>query len=179
MDQPNPYTMQEFGLYIVWKAQKLIDHLKANNISIEFVDEMKEMKKDKKKILKQKMTDVSASIERLGFSFNTEWFSSLHIVQLKKLYGYMEDIWNYRAQLTPVMKCQICPPNGIIFNKSHIEIRNTTECNAMRDYILTDINKFNNAESDNDKKTGFMYFLIGLSKVNSSVFDIHPWIIDV
>ena len=91
----------------------------------------------------------------------------------------MEDIWNYRAQLPPEMKIQICPPDGRIFTKSVIEIRNTTNRNTMKDYILTDINKFNNAVSDSDKKTGFMYFLIGLAKVNSSVYDIHPWILDV
>jgi hypothetical protein len=179
MNQPNPYTMQEFGLYIVWKAQKLIDHLKNNNISIEFVDEMKEVKKDKKKILKQKMTDVFASIERLGYSFNNEWFTTLHILQLKKLYSLMEDIWNYRAQLTPEMKRQLCPPDGLIFNKSVIEIRNVTNRDQMRDYILTDINKFNSAVSDNDKKTGFMYFLISLSKVNYRVLETHPWMASV
>ena len=135
--------------------------------------------KIKKKILKQKIVDVFASIERLGFSFNTEWFTSLHIIQLKQLYSYMEDIWNYRAQLPPEMKIKICPPDGRIFAKSVIEIRNTTNRNTMKDYILTDINKFNNAVSDSDKKIGFMYFLIGLAKVNPSVFDIHPWILDV
>ena len=179
MGQPNPYTMTDFSLYIKWKTRKLIDYLKNNNISVEFIDEMKEVKKDKKKILKQKMTDVFASIERLGFSFNNDWFSTLHIVQLKKLYGLMEDMWNYRAQLTPEMKCQICPPNGIIFNKSQHEIRNTTNRDTMKDYILTDINKFNNATSDNDKKTGFLYFLISLSKVNYRVLETHPWMASV
>ena len=85
LGQPNPYTMKDFCLYIKWKVRKLIDHLKNNNISIEFVDEIKELKQDKKKLLKQKMTDVSASIERLGYSFNVDWFRTLHIIQLKKL----------------------------------------------------------------------------------------------
>ena len=68
---------------------------------------------------------------------------------------------------------------GRIFNKHPHEIRNLTDRNKMMDYILTDINKFNSAESDSDKRSGFMYFLITLSKVNPLVLDIHPWMASV
>lgn len=179
MNQPNPYTMQDFDLYTRFKVKKIIEYLTNNNISIDFKDEIKEIEKDKKKLLKQKITDVFASIERLGLSVNTSWFTSLNIIQLKKIYGLMEDIWNYRAQLSQELKNQICPPDGRIFNKHPHEIRNTTDKNKMMDYILTDINKFNNAVSDGDKRTGFMYFLISLSKVNPLVLDIHPWMASV
>ena len=179
MNQGNPYTMKAFDHIIIYKVNKLIEYLINNNISLDFKDEMKELKQDKKKLLKQKITDVFASIERLGFSINIEWFTSLHIIQLKNLYSHMEDIWNYRAQLPSTMKIKICPPDGIIFSKSALEIRNTINRESIKDYILTDINKFNNAISDSDKKTGFMYFLIGLSKVNPDVYNTHPWILNV
>ena len=39
--------------------------------------------------------------------------------------------------------------------------------------------KFNNAESDSDKITGFTYFLISLSKVNPIVLDTHSWMASV
>ena len=45
---------------------------------------MKKVEKDKKTILKHKMIDIFAIIERLGFSFNIEWFRSLHTTNLKK-----------------------------------------------------------------------------------------------
>ena len=140
---------------------------------------MKELKKDKKQILKQKMVDVSAAIERLGFSFNLEWFSCLGLIPLKKLYGLLEDIWNYRTQLPIEIKRRICPPNGLIFNKSVIEIRRITQRDDMRNIIVSDILKFNNAIDDSDKKTGFMYFLIGLAKINPNVYNIHPWILSI
>ena len=44
---------------------------------------------------------------------------------------------------------------------------------------MDDISKFNNAISDGDKKTGFMYFLIGLAKINPIVCDTHPWILNI
>ena len=177
MNQCNPYTMKPFDIITIIKAKKLIKYLQNNNISIDFKDEMKKIEKDKKKILKQKMVDIFASIERLGFSFNNDWFTSLHTVQLKKLYSLMEDIWNYRLQLTLETKVKICPPNGIIFNKSPLEIRNINNKDKLRNIIIDDISKFNNAISDSDKKLGFMYFLIGLSKVNPIIYDIHPWVL--
>ncbi len=91
----------------------------------------------------------------------------------------MEDIWNYRAELSQQIKIQMCPPDGRIFNRSPHEIRNTMDKNKLMNYILNDINKFNNAQSDSDKIIGFTYFLISLSKVNPIVLDTHPWMASV
>ena len=115
----------------------------------------------------------------MGLSFNVEWFTNLHTIQLKKLYGLMEDIWNYRAQLTLEMKRRICPPNGIIFNKSHHEIRNINSKDTMRDFIISDVLKFNSANDEGDKFVGFSYFLAALSFINPIVYETHPWILNV
>jgi len=178
-NQSNPYTMVPFNSETIIRANKLVDILKNKGISLNFEDEMKEIKKDKKAILKQKMVDVSAIMERLGFSFNLEWFTILSLLHLKKLYALLEDIWNYRTQLSLSSKRMICPPNGIIFNKSQLEIRNINSRDNIREIILNDILKFNDAIDDGNKRNGYMYFLIGLGKVNTSVYDIHPWILSV
>ena len=58
MNQPNPYTMIfAFNNETIYKSNKLLEYLKSKNISMNFVDEMKELKKDKKNILKQKIID--------------------------------------------------------------------------------------------------------------------------
>ena len=179
MKQPNPYTMIPFNDNVIMRALKIIEKLNNMNISTDFKDEIKQVEKDKKKLLKQKIIDVFASIERLGLSVNSQWFTCLHIIHLKKIYGLMEDIWNYRAELSQEIKIKMCPPDGRIFNRSPHEIRHTSDRMKMMDYILTDINKFNNAESDSDKITGFTYFLISLSKVNPIVLDTHSWMASV
>lgn len=179
MKQPNPYTMIPFNNIVITRAIRIIEKLNNLNISTDFKDEIKQIEKDKKKLLKQKIIDVFASIERLGLSINSQWFTCLHIIHLKKIYGLMEDIWNYRAELSTEIKNKMCPPDGRIFNKSANEIRNIVDRNKIMDYILTDINKFNNAQSDSDKITGFTYFLISLSKVNPIVLETHPWMASV
>jgi len=179
MKQPNPYTMVPFNDNVIIRALNIIEKLNNMNISTDFKDEIKQVEKDKKKLLKQKVIDVFASIERLGLSVNAQWFTCLHIIHLKKIYGLMEDIWNWRAELSQEIKIKMCPPDGKIFNRSPHEIRHTSDRMKMMDYILTDINKFNNAEYDSDKIIGFTYFLISLSKVNPIVLDTHPWMASV
>ena len=66
LKQPNPYTMIPFNDNVIYRANKIIDNLNKSNISTDFKDEIKQVEKDKKKLLKQKITDVFASIERLG-----------------------------------------------------------------------------------------------------------------
>ena len=179
MNQPNPYTMVPFNNETLYKSNKLVEYLKSKNISMNFVDEMKELKKDKKNILKQKIIDLSAILERLGYSFNVEWFKSLHTLQLKKLYYILEDIWNFRAGLTPDSKRRICPPNGVVFNKSQHEIRNINSKDTMRDIIVSDVLKFDSAQDDNDKKLGYIYFLMGLALINPVVYETHSWILNM
>ena len=176
MGQPNPYTMVQFNPRTVIRANRLTEYLKNNNITLNFKDEMKELKKDKKAILKQKIVDLSAAIERLGYSFNLEWFKALHSTHLRHLYRLLEDMWNYRLQLSQSQKDKICPPNGIVFNMPPHEIRNFNRDN-MRELIVNDVMKFNNAEDDSDKKLGFMYFLICLGKVNPVLYSVHDWIL--
>ena len=47
-----------------------------------------------------------------------EWFLHLTINYLKRLYRNLEDLWNYRLQLTNDVKSRICPPNGLAFTTS-------------------------------------------------------------
>ena len=80
MKQPNPYTMVPFNDNVITRASKIIEKLNNLNISTDFKDEIKQVEKDKKKLLKQKVIDLFASIERLRLSVNSQWFTCLHII---------------------------------------------------------------------------------------------------
>ena len=54
---------------------------------------------------------------------------------MKKLYKSLEDIWNYRSQLSLEMKTLICPPNGVIFNKSPFEMRGINNRDILRNLL--------------------------------------------
>ena len=47
----------------------------------------------------------------------------------------------------------------------------------IQNLILNEIIKFQNAQSSEDKKLGYMYFIIGLgSGISQDCFNCHTWI---
>ena len=46
----------------------------------------------------------------------------------------------------------------------------------LQDLLLNETSKFNNAITDDDKKLGFMYFLIGLGSVSTECYQTHEWL---
>ena len=107
---------------------------------------------------------------------DVKWVLDLNNNRLKKLYKELEDIWNYRAFLTPEVKSRISPPNGMVFTYTLHEIGHVTNRNDLREIILNEVSKFNNAISIEDRKLGYMYFLIGLSEINIECRNSHEWI---
>ena len=65
--------------------------------------------------------------------------------KLKNLYRNLEDIWNYRLNLSYETKVRICPPNGIAFNIPIVEVNALTSSLQLKEIIINEITKFNNA----------------------------------
>jgi hypothetical protein len=169
----NPYTMEEFTEDTINNINKRITDLKNNNNYCNFDDLIL---KDKKSEIKQKCVDLFSLIDQCGHSCNIEWFLSLNIRRLKELYKQLEDIWNYRCQLSEEVKRRICPPDANIFKTPITEVMNYQNKEDLQELILHDVLKFKNG-SDSDQKLGIIYFLLGLSYVSNDCYNIHnEWI---
>ena len=110
----------------------------------------------------------------LGFRF---WFLDLNLRRLKNLYKNLEDIWNYRLNLPYEIKSRISPPNGVAFNIPIVEVNSITGILQLQEIILNEVMKFNNAVTNEDKKLGLMYFLLGMGLVSRECYEEHQWII--
>ena len=66
-----------------------------------------------------------------------EWFTKLTIYQLRKLWIQLEDIWNYRSELSFIRKEEIVP-NIKMFPISVQTFYNLTNQNKMRKIILNE-----------------------------------------
>ena len=172
-NQLNPYTREEIPVKIIENANilthKLID--KNINISIEEVNQI-----SRKEMIKQKTVDLFSTITQNGHFCDINWLLTMNILRLKTLYKKLEDIWNYRAFLSEEVKSRIAPPNGLVFNISINDVYDMTDRYEIIDLILNEVNKFNNAVSIEDRKLGYMYFLIGLSECNLDCLNAHDWI---
>lgn len=174
MKNENPYTTEEIPSVVIRDSKKLTKLLKLTDKD-DIVDDY--VYKTKKQIIKQKAIDIFSQIEQYGFDSNFDWFMKLHISKLKKLYNLLEDIWNYRLQLSSETKYRICPPNGLVFNIPIYQVSSITDKEQLQEIILNEVLKFNNAVHEDDKKLGYMYFLIGLSGVSRECYMAHQWMI--
>ena len=177
MKQPNPYTMVPVPKRVIKRAKKLTKLLNLNQ-SDELIDQ-KQIQLSRRQIVKQKTIDLFCDIDSAGYYCQPIWFLNLNLHLLKKLYRNLEDLWNYRLQITPEVKSRICPPNGLVFTTRLSDINHYTNRDELKDLILNDILKFQNAISFEDKKLGYMYFIIGLGAVSRPCCETHEWLMYV
>ena len=170
MKQDNPYNREKIPLIEITKCKQRIIQLKTNN-EYEPIDDG--IKYTKKQIIKQNVVDLFSQIEQFGYECNIDWFMKLSIFQLKKLYRLLEDIWNYRLQLSQEIKRAIVPPNGLIFNISISTINDCYNKLELQGIILNELKKFNGSNDVSNHKLGYMYFLIGLGGVSSECYLAH------
>lgn len=114
--------------------------------------------------------------QHLGHYSDHNWFLSLSHSELRKFLRELYDIWNYRAQLTNEVKCNICPPNGNPFlnllNTSHPENYELLQNNSIQ--ILENIV---NRSVDNESRTLGGYYILGaLTMVSPSAAHALPWL---
>ena len=174
MDYPNPYTTEKFSNKILKDVKEKISKLKNNNL---FINIEENILRDRKASIKQKVVDLFSDIELNGYSCQVNWFLEMSGRRLKELYKQLEDLWNYRAQLSQESKRNICPPDGRIFTTPIIEVMNYNCKEDLQELIIHDVSKFKNSINLSDKKLGYMYFIIGLSVVSPPCFLTHQdWV---
>ena len=173
-DCKNPYTRENFPDNFILQAIKVTNILKGKNLKL---NHNSEIAKERKNNIKQLTVDLFSEIEISGYDCNIQWFLDLDIRHLKKLYKTLEDIWNYRAQLSQEVKNNIVPPNGIIFNTPVHNVDRINNKRELQELIINDVSKFKTAVTLSDKNLGFMYFLIGLGHVSPPCYISYSWLI--
>jgi len=170
MGFPNPYTTSVVPSNIVQDIKNRIETLK---VEPGYEDLTETIIRDRGSTIKQKTVDLFSFIEQSGYTCHVEWFSGLSRRRLKDLYKQLEDVWNFRSQLSHSMKCKICPPSADIFKTPMMEVMNYDTKEELQELILHEVTKFTNAVSDSDRKLGFMYFLIAFGMVSEQCYIAH------
>lgn len=169
----NPYTREVINNNVIERFNRLKNKLLQQKTTLD-IDTT--FTSDRQNTIKQKTVDICSTLSQFGYYCDIEWFLSLNLIKTKRLYKKLEDIWNYRTFLSYELKSSISPPNGIIFNIPIGVIYDKTDILEVQDIILNYIYTFNNATTLDNKRLGYMYFLIGLSEVNPHCLECHEWI---
>tara|TARA_B100000530_G_C15908973_1_gene468542 strand:+ start:628 stop:1704 length:1077 start_codon:yes stop_codon:yes gene_type:complete len=176
-DNKNPYNRKVIPNYAINNMNKLVTYLANTDRTIDFE---KDILNDKQ-ILMQKVIKVFQRIDSFNYNTNINWFLNLNFYLLKKFYFYLEDIWNWRAQLTAEVKKKIVK-YGVIFNhyiyiKSLKQDTNTNR-KKLQELILDDMNKLVfRGETYQDSSLGALYILIALAMVSTECADSMPWLL--
>ena len=119
--------------------------------------------------------DLFNNINIQGYNCEINWLLKLNVRKLQNLFKSLEDIWNYRSQISSITKRLIAPPDGLLYSTPLHDVYLITDRNDLLSLILNNINKINNGSDDNYKKIGFMYFIIGLSEYSRGCYESHQW----
>ena len=173
----NPYNREPIPKKIIDLFNKRLEYIKKNNI---IIDPYEEDKLTPEQEYKNRVFNIFQTIDMLNTTAggtNPEWFYNLTLVQLKGYYKVLEDIWNYRAQLSKHQKIDIVK-NKKMFPKRVHDVFNIYEEQHIREIILTEIEKLLNT-SDNDvhRSTASYYVLIAFVEVCPICAAAMPWLI--
>jgi hypothetical protein len=173
----NPYTREILPKNTIKNIRHFIklSRILKEPISITLNDNNNEM--SHKKRISHKALSVFYRIDTFGHVTDTSWFLSLERPGLIRLVREIRDIFEYRANLTDMVKRQICPPNGNPFHGINIaslvqKNKETLQRNIL--YIMENlISKGVNSDS---KALGAFYVLAALTLVSHNAATALPWL---
>lgn len=180
-DGTNPYNREPFTSETMESYKKRLDYMNKNKISILFqedIDYFKKLTPEKK--IHNKLVDIFGEIDKLNViagGTRIEWFSNLNTSELKKLYKVLEDIWNYRAELTQTQKLEIVP-NAQMFINSVNYVYNLHNKLHIQNIILMEMEKLvSSSSSEHHRHTGAYYILIAMTEISLECAQELPWLV--
>lgn len=171
----NPYNRHPISDKIKNQYLNRLEYLNKHNIQLIEEDNLSSMTEEQ--IFRDKVLNVFQKMNQLGHYTDINWFFNLSLKQLKNWYKEAEDIFNYRANLTPQQKKQIIPDEKA-FRKPVINIFHNTNIKKVREIILNEIDRFISLGiTKEDRYTGSLYVLTALTIVSQEVANSIPWLI--
>lgn len=172
----NPYNRKPIPKYVIVNMNKRIRYLRSKNISLTIEDDPIPDKNSPEGV-KRTLNDIFIELSSNGYNVQLEWFTCLPLIRLKALYRNLEDIWNYRSELTITSKRNIVPPNGMLFTVKPQSLASVGDSFLIKKLIINDTHRLiMSGDKIDDRKIGMMYFIIAMSEVSSACLIANPWV---
>jgi hypothetical protein len=122
----------------------------------------------------QQLFLIFQQINTHGHYADSAWFGELTTAQIMRFMRELADIWNYRAQIMPQVKQEICPPNGDPFRwvdlrYMHPESIKHTGIQIMNALVTSGANR-------DSRGLGAYYVLSALTLVSQPARNAMPWL---
>lgn len=173
----NPYTREKIPQNTLNNFNKFLKYSKLlkENTTIKLDNNLENMSLTKRVSLKA--INIFYKIDTFGHVTNARWFLDLNKDRSIKLLRELIDIWEYRAQLTHIVKQAICPPHGTPFagiNLNHLVTQNIT---LLKTNILNIFeNLISKSPNRENQSLGAYYILSAITLVSPPAAEALPWL---
>ncbi len=170
----NPYSTLKINSNVVARIVKFINYLENLGHTLIITNDIQLTPEQKKR---ESVMKIFSIIDQFGYQTDIEWILSMSINELKKLYCIMEDIWNYRSDLSYTSRLEIIPTENVIplFYLSVEYIYRMNNYNQILDIILNVFERLL-TESNNlaTRTLGALYILTGLATISYDAANAYP-----
>ena len=174
----NPYNRQKIPGYIIKKVNERLELLKQKKLKPTYDEPLYNYEQK----VNMRITEIFQKIDMLEITASgtdVNWFKNLTFPKLKKYYFKLEDIWNYRAQISPEQKYLIVPNNNVFkYNMNYIQNLYNGGMNILKTIVLDEINKLvSSSTSEEHRKMGAYFVLTALTEVSPECASSIPWLV--
>ena len=173
----NPYNRNKIPLHIV---NTIRDVIRISNIlKMPINIKLEKIKQTPEKNENARIVTLCQKMDELGNYTDVRWFNSLSRDKIVKFLYELNDIWQYRAQLSNDMKINICPPTGLPFRNININNLPNLDIKLLKNFFINTIDIFINSAQHREYNTlGAYYVLSALTLVNNEAANALPWLFE-
>lgn len=174
----NPYNRNELPTNTLRNIKKIIRLTKKLGypLNIEIKSDTEELSDEKK--LELEALSVFQMIDGMGFITDSNWLINLSRNRCIMYIRELDDVWNYRAQLSLQTKQEIIPPNGRLFrNINFNQAFNNSSVLGLKKIILKTVKKLiTKGVTPEARSLGCFYALGTFTIVSQSASNSLPWL---
>jgi len=176
-DGLNPYNREKIPTHAIYAFNNRLMYCKKYNIILENIEEPK---LSEEQLFNNNVLNIFQKIDMLDVTAGGTdhcWFTNLNVLELKILYKTLEDIWNYRAELSSTKKYEIVK-NTPMFSIYVKDIYTISNKRKLQHIILSEMDKLISiSDNTDDKRTGAYFILTALVEISQQCMEALPWLI--
>lgn len=175
----NPYTRNMFSDKVGSDLYRHVRLSKALRIKMDTDIESSDISVlNRESLWRRRVVSIFSNIDSHGHITDTDWFTSLNRSGYIRFLREMADIWNYRSQLSSIVKSNITP-GGDPFRGISLHRLRDMDIFKMKSFVIRVMDTFVNTGINNDfKYMGCTFVLMALTLVSEDAAQAMPWLYD-
>jgi hypothetical protein len=174
MSLKNPYTQLQITEPGKASLEARLNWLKKKGYSTSFLNDSVLTEEQGFSL---RVLDIFMKMDFLGYHSDSNWFLSLENKGQINLYKELYDLWNYRLQISPEIKEQICPGLDDLMRFDPYKARTQRSAIWWKKLNLNILDALlSRAPDKTNRALGAMYSLTALVRVSEDAREVYDWL---